>query len=63
MSFPEATKSGGHMMRKNVLVIFGTALAVGMLLAGCSNFILNRTVSSFFIRMQRLLLNILGGIF
>lgn len=25
------------MMRKNVLVIFGTVLAVGMLLAGCSN--------------------------
>lgn len=37
MSFPKAKKSGGHMMRKNVLVILGTVLAVGMLLAGCSN--------------------------
>ena len=37
MFFPKAKKSGGHMMRKNVLVIFGTVLAVGMLLAGCGN--------------------------
>lgn len=37
MSFQKAKKSGGHMMRKNVLMIFGTVFVVGMLLAGCGN--------------------------
>ncbi len=30
MSFPKAKKIEGHMIRKNVLVILGTVLAVGM---------------------------------